>query len=397
MPELSFRTATEADLERVIAIHGTAFPDPRPGVERRRNFTQNALGTIDDLWLAVRDGLIVGHAFRFRLEAWFGGKPVAMGAIASVGVAPEARGHGIASLLLGRLHEASLRDGAAISVLYPFKQGFYARHGYAPTAPSTRWTFAPEAVPGAWVKEGRAMNPHAPTASAPLEALYEKVALTHSGWLRRPRALWDAQWLDERVHVVVVGAPEPRGYVAFSYAQAEPHARTRIEVRDLVAVDDAARRALVGVLGAQRDQVAAIELDLPSADPLALALLDPDRREHGDALVEHRLATVVGGPMIRVLDLDRALAQRGYVHNASISVKLGWRTARLTSRAGSVVATESRDAEVVIAEAWVPSVLFGGIAPSALARLGYAEGEPRALAEADALFELPPFSVMDRF
>ena len=72
--------------------HTAAFPDARGVPARRRNFTANPLGTLDDLHVVVEDGRIVAHAFLFALGVFFGGKVVPTGGIASVGVAPEARG-----------------------------------------------------------------------------------------------------------------------------------------------------------------------------------------------------------------------------------------------------------------------------------------------------------------
>ena len=87
----SFRPATEDDLERLVEIHLGAFPDPRSNEARLRNFARNPLGTLSDLWVLVEGGVLVAHAFLFPLEAWFGGRRVAVGGIATVGVAPEAR------------------------------------------------------------------------------------------------------------------------------------------------------------------------------------------------------------------------------------------------------------------------------------------------------------------
>src|SRR5689334_13749096 len=105
--ELRFRAATADDLDRLLEIHLTAFPDDRTIEERKRNFTATAFGTYGDLVVAEREDGIVGHAFLFPLEAWFGGRAIRMGGIASLGVAPEARGQGVGTALLGHLHVLS--------------------------------------------------------------------------------------------------------------------------------------------------------------------------------------------------------------------------------------------------------------------------------------------------
>ncbi len=395
---LEFRPATEApaDLDRAIAIHGSAFPDARREPARRRNFRENALGTIDDLWLAVDDGVIVAHAFLFRLEAYFGGRAVPIAGIASVGVAPEARGRGVASALLEHLHGIARSRGAAIAMLYAFEQAFYARLGYGPVTTSGRLVFAPESVPRAWV--GAEAFAAAAADRPALEALYERVAERTTSWLRRPRALWNAKWLDERNHVLAVGPrTAPRGYVVFSYEQAEPHARTTILVEELVAEDTEAKRALYGVLGAQRAQVEEIELAIDLDDPIPYALVDADRRRHGDAAVEHRIGDLTAGPMVKVLDLERALAARGYMYDTKCRVAFGEQVLALAASGGALTVTPASDADVVIDASAVASVTFGGLRPSAAAALGLARGGSAALANADTLFGLPPFFAVDPF
>jgi hypothetical protein len=65
---LRFRAATADDLDRVLEIHMGAFPDARLIEERRRDFTANRFGGLDDLVLVEREDDIVGQAFLFPLE-----------------------------------------------------------------------------------------------------------------------------------------------------------------------------------------------------------------------------------------------------------------------------------------------------------------------------------------
>ena len=105
MTDLTLRPAREEDIERLLEIHVSAFPDPRGIVERRRNFVHNSLGTFEDLHVVADGARVLAHAFLFPLEVWIGGRPVKVGGVASVGVAPEARGRRVAGRLLSHLHE----------------------------------------------------------------------------------------------------------------------------------------------------------------------------------------------------------------------------------------------------------------------------------------------------
>ncbi|MBV9947634.1 MAG: GNAT family N-acetyltransferase, partial [Myxococcales bacterium] len=144
------RPARADDLERLVEIHASAFPDRRRREERVRQLTLHPLAGAGDLWVGVDDGgALVGHALLFPLEAWFGGRRVRVGGIASVGVAPEARRRGVASALLAHLHEVARDRGDALTFLYPFRQRFYAEHGYAPAVAGRRLRLSPQAIPWA--------------------------------------------------------------------------------------------------------------------------------------------------------------------------------------------------------------------------------------------------------
>ena len=102
---------------------GTGKPDPSAPV----GGSTKVLWDDANLYVLVEDETVLAHAFLFPLEAWFGGARVRIGGIATVGVAPEARGRGLGSRLVEHLHELSLERGDALTVLYPFRQAFYAR------------------------------------------------------------------------------------------------------------------------------------------------------------------------------------------------------------------------------------------------------------------------------
>lgn len=403
----TFRTATLEDVDRLVEIHTAAFPDDRGHAERRRNFLQNPLGSLDDLHVVLHEGRIVGHAFLFTLGAYFGGPRLAVAGIASVGVAPEARRRGVASALLAHLHGVAQRRGALLTMLYAFRQTFYARHGYAPVSPQLRLVLDPRSIPAAWVAEATRAPLRAATGAdrLSLEAVYAYAAERSTGWLERPRALWDSKLLSPRIHGVLL----PRsgglaGYVLLEHVQAELHAATRLLVHELVAEDAVARRTLLGCLGAQADQVHELELDVAEGDPLLFALRDPDGDRHGTERMEHALGTVGAGPMLRIVDVARALEARGYALGARVTLDVAGKLWDVDVRDGrprvtpvAPAAAADMVADLGLDEATLASVAFGGLRVSQACALGLARATPARLAELDALFALPPFAVLDSF
>jgi predicted acetyltransferase len=407
---LSFRTARPDDLERLIDVHSSAFPDPRDRDARARNFTRNALGDLDDLWVAVApdSAAILGHAFLFSLRAWFGGRLVPVGGIASVGVAPEARRRGVGTALMEHLHAVSLARGDAVALLYPFRQAFYGRLGYAATSTYRRMRVDPASIPWTPLLSAR---PATGTDRDAMKACWTEAAARHSGMLDRSERLWESRWTDEATAwLVVEGASRIEGYLSWTVQQREPHAATTLVVRELVAATDAAMRSLWGLIGAQRGQVAEAHVDVARDDLIEQALADADGGRFGDARVEHALGEVVAGPMIRILDAARALEARGYAAEGRLALTTGAEELQLTVRDGKghVASTGSRSQHE--ADDWphvrvLPGALaalgfgaFGACPATHAVRLGWLQAkDDRSLALADALLGLPAYFSPDAF
>jgi predicted acetyltransferase len=401
---LSFRTACPDDLERLVEVHTSAFPDPRGRDARTHNFTRNKLGDLEDLWVGVMpdSGAIVAHAFLFRLRAWFGGRLVPVGGIASVGVAPEARRRGVGSALMEHLHAVSHARGDAITLLYPFRQSFYGRLGYAATSTYRRLRLSPASVP--WTPELDA-RPATGADREPMKACWQAAAVRHAGMLDRSERLWESRWADERsTWLVVEGQARVQGYVCWTVQQREAHAVTTLCVRELVAATEAAMRSLWGLIGDQRSQIAHAYVDVARDDPTEQALVDPDRAGFGDAQVEHALGEVIAGPMIRILDATRALGARGYEAEGRLGLSIGAEDLQLSVRdgEGEVASTAPlSERHIRVNPRALAALAFGafGARPAThAARLGWIEAkDERSLALADALFALPAYFSPDSF
>lgn len=400
---LQFRRARPGDLDRLLEIHLAAFPDPRGSEARRRNFVANPFGLLDDLHVATAGGILVAHAFLFAFEGWFGARPVPMAAIASVGVAPEARGRGIAGAILGHLHGEALARGDAISLLYPFRQGFYARHGYAAVSATRRLGVSPPSIPRAWriLPEGMQLRAATGADRAAITQTYLRAAARTTGWITRPATLWDARFLDERRQWIVVERGGTLvGYTSFSLSQEEAHAKTTLDVHEIVADDESARRALFGCIGAQKDQVTEALLDLASDDPIDRAFVDADAARQGNADIEHALGVVAGGPMVRIVDTTRSLCARGYLASGALDLAIAGEPALhlAVSNATATVGPPRGGPSISLDRTTLGAIAFGALRPSDAARLGWLEADdPRTLSAADALFALPPFFSIDPF
>lgn len=415
--DLRFRAATADDLDRILEVHMTAFPDNRGIEERRRSFLANPFGTLDDMIVAERDGTIVGQAFLFPLGGWFGGRTVRLGAIASLGVAAEARGQGVATALVARLHVASDVRGDALTMLYAFRQRFYAKLGYGTSTSRRRLAIDPASVPSSWraLARARVRRARGDDKEAIL-SVYSRAGARTTGWLSRSDSFWDRHLARERRHFLVASQPSGAvsGYVAFELLQDEPHAAVTLSVDEIAADDDTTRLALIGALAAMKDQVAEIELEVDASDPIDHALLDSDGRRFGNVVVEHDLGTSIGGPMVRIEDVPRALEARGYPADGAFDLVVhggdggdGDRANGASEEIAVSIRVEGGRAEVSAARgaagalrttrAGLASVLYGGLRASDAVRMGLADADPRTLARADAVFALAPMLPIDAF
>lgn len=386
----NFRQAHERDRERLIELEGQGYPFESGQLELERAIFHNPLGELRDFHVGTLDDDIVCQAFLFRLRAYFGGARVKMGGIASVAVAAEARGRGAASGLMDHLHSLARRRGMPITMLYAFRQGFYTRLGYAPCSSRKRLVIDARAIPRSWnapVRRARGADRRL------IERLHREVARTMTGVHERPKALWDLR-LARPTRIILV---TDGGYLMFEIRQEVHHTEAVAVVDELVATTLDARRALLGALGRMRDQVSSIEYEVAENDPIELALIDPDGHRYGDQEVEHDLGRLVGGPLVRLTDVELGLTARGYHADGAFTVALDDRHLGVQVKGGVAALGRPRGPELATGRATLGALLYGGLGLREAVRLGLARIDAKALARVDSILRLPPILPLDPF
>ena len=399
--------ARTSDVERLVAIHASSFPDARGFPERRANFMDNPRGAIGDLFAArAPSGELVGHGFLFRMKTWIAGGEVQVGGVASIGVAPEARGRRVGAAIVRGLLEESRRRGDALQLLHPFAHRFYAALGFGATSPMVRLRVPTAALPH---RDEAARTRRASAHDlARISAGYALAARAGSGLLARSEALFAKKLAAPGVTTFVVAgdhADAPvRGHVSLSF-DASGHGDDELCVRELVARDDEARRALIGVLAAHRDQAPTVELTLAGDDPLPLLVAEP-RASHAAYVWQHLhpLGRLVAGPMARAVEVSALLRARGWLEAGRVDLRVVDGDEReapaigLTVRDGGVELGPAVDEPLVVDVATFTSIALGSLRPSDAARHGRLRSTPRRLAELDRLFATgAPFFCLDEF
>jgi predicted acetyltransferase len=394
MSQFSVRQARETDLDRLVAIHQNAFPDSRSATARRRNFVQNARFRADDLFVIEDRADVVGHAFFANTEGWFGGNKLRVGTIASVGVAPEARGQGVATALLAHLHEKSNAAENALDILYPFSHAFYRRLGYAGASGYVRLSAHPLAFPAG---PRQSLRPVTGDDSAPIATLYERFCEERTGMLVRSSRAWERLWTDEALtHICIRSGRHATAYVTFSLRQNELHGETRLQIREWAWADARSQRALWHWARSMAGQVNVIEVDISREDPLLDAVSDAAHGRFGTAAVEHPVGVFAAGPAIRIVNLARALSARGWPQE-SLTFAVG--EARFVVHAGTAKpAHKNPPVDVTISPEGIAQVAFGGVSVRSLVAAGRLEGaSAEAIARAERTFSTPAYFSADPF
>ncbi len=389
------RPLTPDDLEGYLHLREGTFGYPGRTDEVLSAFR----GRLNRSWGTFVDDELVSVVTRHAYSVWVAGRAVPIGGFGGVQTSPEHRraGH------VMRLMAASLESGRALdqgwNLLYPFDAPFYGRFGWVGVPTGVPLELPPEALPPG--VPGGLRRSDAPAAEG-LRAAYDRFAPTRTFADSRRGGPWDPfEDLD--------GEPGQRvmryaGENAFLVTRLRdlPHGDVRLEVLDAGWADAAGREAVWGTLARYRGQATVVALEVPWDDPVAL---DRSRRwvVRGKPGLMARVADVrlAVAPLRAVSDDDAPLDVPPTVVRV-IDAYLPWNdgTWRLTPSPDGVEVTASAGvADATVDVRALTALLAGAATPADLRRVGWAEGDGRALATLAALSggRRPFRSDVDRF
>lgn len=300
------------------------------------------------------------------------------GAVATIGgvaTAPQARGRGHArGLMRFALHH--LREqGVGWAVLYPFDFEFYHRMGWGQGAPMV----------GLSIRDPRLLGRDARCGGCRLVGVesWERLDEIHRAWasegpgaLRRHRREWE-RLLDRPVtprHCALWETDSGGAYVVYEMRRPPGGARNDsvCTVHDWAWTSPQARDAVLAFLAHHAGQVARIFLKAPVEDPLT-NLEGP--------CVER---SFLRGPMVRLVDVERYLADAGAAAPIPLSVCLHdplcpWNRGshrRAPGGRGALTQDEGPEAETDVAT--LSSLLWGSMSLETAAKIGLVRGRDAA-------------------
>lgn len=350
----------------------------------------------ENLRVAVTDAGVSAGLGILYFGQWFGGRSVASAGITAVGVAPEARGSGVgATMMRGVIRELHER-GRALCALFPSTYGLYRKAGFEPAG--TRMIYKLKLSTLDVRERGLAVRPMTDADLPAVEEVHRARARIANGNVDRGPKDWQRvlKFGMDRIYAYVVegagGAIE--GFIVFNQ-EGKPRAAFEIILRDLAATTPRAARRLLTFLG---QHTTMCEHAYYFAGPADTILMQAPEEWNE---IDHRMQW-----MLRVVNVEEALRQRGYPPGLSAEVELEVEDDLIAANSGRFV-LRVRDGVAEVERGGAGRVRMGirGLAPlfasqlSALqlAQMGQAGGEERDLAVASAVFAGPAPWMGDRF
>jgi len=340
---------------------------------------------LEQLRLVRRGSEIVGGCAILPMAQYFGGRAIAMGGLAGVGVRTDARRGGVASTMMrGVLHELRER-GVPLSTLYASNAPLYRGVGYETAG--ARYLLELSAR-DPQVHERSLASRNATEADAPeLHALYRRVAVRRNGHLERCGYIWP------RLHDVRFGVPAHGLVFRDEHGTVEAYVYWRqrtgqmffdVEVTDAVATTPRGLRTIWTAIGDLRSMAKNIVVATAPTDPLYLMIPDP----RFELRYQHSW-------MLRLVDVGKALEARGYPSSIRARLELRVHDDVLTANDGALVldvadgvgTVERGGAGMIELDVRALATLFSGFAdPWTLAATGGLRADERALARLSACF-----------
>jgi predicted acetyltransferase len=282
-------------------------------------------------------GEVVGGLAILHIGQWFGSQRIPLAGIASVGVPPEHRGTGVAAELMTQTLKELHANEVPLSALYAATQRLYRKVGYEQAGTCCRFELPTESITlnlsNASAQEIRRfpMRLVSPTPEL-FQNLHRQWAIKNNGNLDRNQAMWQLlvqPQNEEVIYAYLIGSEtQPEGYVIFS--QKQTVVDYDLWIRDWVALTPAAARRLWMFIADHRSQAAKIVWRGPAVDPLLLLL--PEQTEQIRQLERW---------LLRLVDVPKALEQRGYPPGVEAQLHLDVRDDLLLENNGQFVLTVS--------------------------------------------------------
>ena len=414
---VTFRFLQLDELPAVARLITHSFPHHTRTAEWWTEQLRDTLygGGPEVIWVGEEEGRIVAACQLHRLRQWVAGAALPVMGMATVTIAPTHRRRGIAGALVASGLAAARERGEVASALYPFRTSFYRKLGYGAAGEVIQYRAAPEAF-ASGAGHSRVEMAETGAARAEVRDLYRRWAATQTGQMVRGERIWEHLLAtpDRAVALHRDADGAATGYALLAYRVDLPIAERFLEVEEIAWLDAAARRALLAWLGSLGDQWRQIVIRALPAHRLEESIQEPRLPPGGEPGwgLWFPAATVLRGPMFRLLDLASAWRLRAVRPDAALTLALDVQDTQLPGNAGLwrlrlesgrvvVERTDDDEAELTLRLdiETLSRLYIGDLTPSDAVRRDLAAilRGPERLGELDRALALPRPWTFDRF
>jgi predicted acetyltransferase len=414
-------TALPTDHAAVSRLISLAFGSPLDGVA---TWLENA-GLHNFRVMRESGGdMPIACALRVPMGHFFGGRSIRNLGVAGVAVAPETRGGGLATKLMEALMREARADGFPLASLYPATLPLYRRVGFEQAGywceyrVNLKLLKLDPSLECGGDRDLKVRNFDRERDLAAVHACYKQFALQHEGMLDRGDYIWG--------RIFKPRAGEATGLVVESSGQQGGNGQAK---------GPSGKNSIIGYVFFRQERTPALDHDVIVSDMAATTpaaarrLLDmlSDFRSVGAELAfnggpNHPFVTLLAEQkltmklreywMLRVLDVEAALTQRGYnphvacaftldVRDTTIPENNGpWRVEVKGGRAGVQQASRgvTPPSDTLTLDARALAALYSGfMTPQHLSSIGRLEGSDGAVLAAAAAFAGGVPSLQDMF
>jgi predicted acetyltransferase len=306
---MMIRSADHDDIPDLAGLWARAFPGERTIDQRIAQLeTGGVFGGVETAWIAERAGRTIGAFRAYALTQHMHGAEHRMMGLAAVAVDETARRRGVGGELCRHAVRVARERGDVLSVLYPFRPAFYQAIGWGMVGELHAYRFRPESLT---VTGGGEVRRATPADYAAIAACYADVARGSNGLIRRHARVWRHHLDADGMHVYLTGDARVEGYALVRFGRAASPDESPMYIRELVAANPSAYDALLGWVSAQRDAWRIVSYEASPDERFAHRLREPRPPGfHSTRGLWAPVGRIVRGPMLRLLDVPRALEQR---------------------------------------------------------------------------------------
>ncbi len=389
MAEISVGPPTDESELRAVANQRQRTYNQTP--EQADDWVNDRLSEIGNVRVVRKDGAVAGGLNLIPMGQWFGGRSVPMAGIGGVGIDPQHRAGGLASILMRSVVEELQTSGCALSALYPATVPVYRRVGYELSGSFSRYSIRTNTID---IRERELDVTFVETPDAEMLAdLYTKRARLTSGNLDRSPWFWERVLNPPKttLHTYVFG---DEGYVTFTQPSGDGWGYD-LALRDIVALTPRAARRIWTFFADHRSFTEKVKWVGTQADPLVFHLREQDWKLEDDWTW-----------MLRVIDVERALTERGYSGELETEVSFeiaddllpannGSFTLHISGGKGEI--SRNGNARTKLDVRGLASLYTGFMSAETLRGTGYIEGPDEDLARLSAIFAGPAPWLADFF